>query len=222
MEQLPLQLRDEHLFLEAAGSLWLLDTGAPTSFGSVPALALAGELVRFPNSYLGLNVAALSEFVGVQCAGLLGADVLERFDFLFDVPNSTATISTGQLDHVGARAALDEFMGIPIVSVGIRGIDYRMFLDTGAQISYFQHESLASFPAAGRVTDFYPGFGRFETETCNVDITLAGVEFTLRCGALPGLLGATLMMAQTEGIIGNVVFRDRLVGYFPRRRLLVL
>jgi hypothetical protein len=38
------------------------------------------------------------------------------------------------------------------------------------------------------------------------------VEFTLRCGALAGLLGATLMMAETDGIIGKEVFRDRSVG----------
>ena len=111
-------------------------------------------------------------------------------------------------------------MGIPIVSTRIRGIDYRMFLDTGAQISYFQHDSLQSFPAAGLVTDFYPGVGEFHTETHNVDVTLGGVEFTLRCGVLPELLGATLMMAETDGIIGNQVFSDRSVGYFPRRRSL--
>jgi hypothetical protein len=117
---------------------------------------------------------------------------------------------------------LDDFMGIPIVRADIRGIGYRMFLDTGAQISYFQHDSLASFPTAGLVTDFYPGFGQFQTETYHVDMTLGGVQVTLRCGVLPPLLGATLLMAQTEGIIGNQVFRGRRVGYFPRRSLLVL
>jgi len=222
MVKLPLHLRDGHLFLEAESALWLFDTGAPTSFGSLPALTLAGEQFRLCSSYLGLTAATLSRFVAVECVGLLGADILGRFDFLLDAPNGTATISTSQLVHRGTTVDLDEFMGIPLVSAHIRGVDYRMFLDTGAQISYFQHDSLASFPAAGRVSDFYPGVGQFETETHSVGITLAELEFTLRCGELPGLLGATLMMAGTEGIIGNEVVKNRLVGYFPRRRLLML
>ncbi|MBE3050163.1 hypothetical protein IMZ48_48235 [Candidatus Bathyarchaeota archaeon] len=222
MTTLPLHLRDGHLFLETAGALWLFDTGAPTSFGSSSALTLAGEQFRLGSSYLGLTPATLSRFVAVEYAGLLGADILGRFDFFLDAPNGTVTISTNELEHSGVTVTLDEFMGIPIVSARIRGIDYRMFLDTGAQISYFQHDSLASFPAAGRVADFYPGVGQFQTETRNVDITLGGVEFTLRCGALPGLLGATLMMAETEGIISNQVFSNRSVGYFPRRRSLIL
>lgn len=32
----------------------------------------------------------------------------------------------------------------------------------------------------------------------------------------------TLMMAGAQGIIGNQILTNRVVGYFPRRRLLVL
>jgi hypothetical protein len=222
MTRLPLHLRNGHLFVETAGALWLFDTGAPTSFGFSSALTLAGEKVRLGSNYLGLNAATLSSFVAVECVGLLGADFLGRFDFILDAPNGKVTISTKELDHSGLNVHLDEFMGIPIVSAHIRGIDYRMFFDTGAQISYFQHDSLATFPVAGCVTDFYPGVGQFQTETYKVDIKLGGVGFTLCCGVLPGLLGATLMMAETEGIIGNQVIANRSVGYFPRRHSLVL
>jgi hypothetical protein len=222
MPTLPLHFRNGHLFLETAGALWLFDTGAPTSFGTLPVLTLAGEQFQLSSSYLGLTAAALSRFVAVECVGLLGADVLAGFDFVLDAPNGTVMISTNELEYGGLTVHLDTFMGIPIVSTRIRGIDYRMFLDTGAQISYFQHDSLRSFPADGRVTDFYPGVGEFQTETHNVNVTLGGVEFTLRCGVLPELLGATLMMAETDGIIGNQVFSDRSVGYFPRRRALAL
>ena len=182
----------------------------------------AQEQFRLRSSYLGLTAAILSRFVDVDCVGLLGADILGRFDFILDAPRGMATISTGVLEHSGPVVDLEEFMGIPLVWARIHGIDYRMFLDTGAQISYLPHDSLASFPPAGRVTDFYPGVGQFEVETHNVDITVGGVAFTLRSGALPQLLGATLMMAETDGIIGNAVFSNRPVGYFPRRRRLVL
>ncbi len=222
MNTLPLQLRDGHLFVELGGELWLLDTGAPTSFGTAENIFIGGEEFRLGSSYLGLTAATLSSFVGVPCVGLLGADVLGRFDMVFDTPSGSLAISTGELVHSGQSVRLDEFMGIPIVIARVGGSDYRMFFDTGAQISYFQDDSLTEFPAAGSVTDFYPGVGQFQTETHEVPVSLGGVAFTLRCGTLPGLLGMTLMMASTEGIVGNAILSNRIVGYFPRRRMMVL
>lgn len=222
MNTLPLQLRDGHLFVELGGELWLLDTGAPSSFGTSRSLTIAGEQFSLGPSYLGLTPAILSQFVGLPCVGLLGADVLGRFDHLFDTRSGRLTVSTSELQHSGQTVPLDDYMGIPIVTARVGGHDYRMFFDTGAQISYFQNDSLAEYPSAGRVTDFYPGAGQFQTDTHDVPVSLGGVAFTLRCGTLPSLLGMTLMMASTEGIVGNAILSNRSVGYFPRRRTMAL
>jgi len=222
MNTLPLQLRDGHLFVELGGELWLLDTGAPTSFGTSRNLTIAGEQFSLGTSYLGLTAATLSQFVGAPCVGLLGADVLGRFDHLLDTTGGRLTVSTAELSLSGQTVRLDEFMGIPIVTARVGGRDYRMFFDTGAQISYFQDDSLAEFPSAGIVTDFYPGVGQFQTDTHDVPVSLGGVAFTLRCGTLPGLLGMTLRMAGTKGIVGNAILSNRSVGYFPRRRTMIL
>jgi hypothetical protein len=222
MNTLPLQLRDGHLFVELSGEPWLLDTGARSSFGRSGILSLAGEQFRLSTSYLGLTAATLTRFVGVQCVGLLGAEVLGRFDHILDEASGTLTISTAEFAHSGHLVRLAEFMGIPIVTAQIAGTDYRMFFDTGAQISYFHDDSLTDFPSVGSVTDFYPGVGRFQTDTHEVPVMLGGVSFTLRCGTLPELLRATLMMADTKGIVGNQIPRNRVVGYFPRRRSLAL
>lgn len=97
-----------------------------------------------------------------------------------------------------------------------------MFFDTGAQVSYFQDDLLATFPPAGVVSDFYPGVGQFETDTFMVPFVLGEEAFSLRCGQLPDLLGMTLQMARVQGIVGNAILRDRMVGYFPRRRMMAL
>ncbi|MCS6804709.1 MAG: hypothetical protein RMM98_15675 [Acidobacteriota bacterium] len=219
---LPLQFRDGHLFVELVGELWLLDTGAPTSFGASRSITIAGEQFSLGSSYLGLTSETLSQFVGVPCVGLLGADVLGRFDHIFDTTAGSLTVSTAELSHIGLTVRLDEFMGIPIITARVGGRNCRMFFDTGAQISYFQGDSLTEFPYAGCVTDFYPGVGQFQTDTHEVPVSLGGVSFVLRCGMLPGLLGMTLMMAGTEGIIGNAILSNRTVGYFPRRRSMIL
>ncbi len=222
MITLPLILKNGHLFVELAGNLWLFDTGAPTSFGESTALMLDEQPFTISKSYLGLSASTLSEFVGIPCYGLLGTDVVGQFDHLLNSVNETLTISKTELKHSGRELSLSEFMGIPIVTAQIAGQNYRMFFDTGAQISYFQNDSLKQFPADGVVTDFYPGFGEFQTSTHQVEVSLGDKRFTLRCGALPHLLGMTLMMADTQGIIGNQVLANRLIGFFPRRRALCL
>lgn len=222
MITLPLMFNHGHLFVKLEGNLWLYDTGAPTSFGATDSLSFAGEQFGLPSSYFGLTAATLSQYVGVECSGLLGADVLSRFDHILDTAGGKLNVSTAELSHDGQSVRLDEFMGIPIVTASVGGSDYRMFFDTGAQISYFQDDSLTRFPSAGSVTDFYPGVGQFQTDTHQVPVSLGGVAFVLRCGGLPGLLGATLMMAGTQGIVGNQVLNDRIAGFFPRRNLLCL
>ena len=222
MQTIPLIFKDGHLFVDLNGSLWLFDTGAPTSFGDEEDLTIAGEQFTPSNSYMGLSAASLSQFVGVQCSGLLGADILECFDHILDCATGTLSVSTTELPHSGKRLSLSEFMGIPILTARIGDKDYRMFFDTGAQISYFQDDSLADFPACGNVTDFYPGFGEFQTDTHDVEVSLEGIQITLRCGTLPGLLGMTLMMADTQGIIGNQVLENRVIGFFPRRNALCI
>jgi hypothetical protein len=143
MNTLPLQLRDGHVFVEIGGDLWLLDTGAPTSFGTSQSLTIAGEQFSLDTSYLGLTATTLSRFVGVPCVGLLGGDILGRFDHILDTAGGRLTVSTTELSHGGQGLPLDEFMGIPIVTARVGTRDYRMFFDTGAQISYFQDVSLS-------------------------------------------------------------------------------
>lgn len=222
MLTIPLTLQHGHLFVELGDARWLLDTGAPRGFGDTPALTILGERFRLDTDCAGLTASALARFVGVPCAGLLGVDVLGRFDHLFDVPGGSLTLSTTELSVDGQDVPLEEWMGIPIVPVRVRGTVHRMFFDTGAQVSYLPGDALAGFPATDSMTDFYPGIGRFRTETRTVPMVLGEVVFPLGCGTLPPQLLPVLLGASVQGIIGNAVLHHRRVGYFPRRRTLTI
>lgn len=141
MDALPLIFRNGHLFVEIEDKLWLLDTGAPSSFSEIADLVLAGKQFKLGKSYLGLSAAILSRSIGVQCAGLLGVDILQHFDHILDFPSRTLSVSTTVLEHSGQQLCLSAHLGIPILTAQIAGSDYRMCFDTGAQISYFQDES---------------------------------------------------------------------------------
>lgn len=225
MHQLPLHLRDGHMFLEIDGQLWLIDTGSPASFGDVDAVTIAGRRFDLAPRLREADAAMISDSIGVACIGLLGAEVLGSFDHLWDAAGSTATLSATDIDHAGDALPLELLEGIPILRTRIRGVDQRMFFDTGAQFSFWEDDAIASFPPAGEVDDFHPTIGPFKTATHTVEIALGPLVFNIRCGRLPGSLPhirGTLRAAGTSGIVGNEILLGRTTLYAPRRRLLVL
>jgi hypothetical protein len=184
MNTLPLRLIEDHLFLQIDGGFWLVDTGAPHSFGTAPTVTIASRSFDLGEHYVGLTADALSGAVGVECEGLLGVDVLNHFDVLFDVPREAATIVQQDLHPFGVRLDLKAYMGIPIVAASVGGTTYPMFFDTGAQISYLHSGDFETFPLAGSLQDFYPGFGEFRTEVRRIDMEIGDLRVILRCGVL--------------------------------------
>lgn len=217
-----LKFLQKHLFLSLENQLWLFDTGAPQSFGEGEKLAILGKEFPIASSFMGLDANKVSEHAGVEMQGLLGADIINHFDYRIDVLNESVEISEDSIEMGQSPLQINEFMGIPILAAEIGGAEYSMFFDSGAQYSYFQGDELSSFPPLGKVADFYPGVGPFETDTFSVPITIGSVDISTQCGKLPDLLAMTLSMADTSGIIGNELLLDRVVTYSPKRNLISL
>lgn len=217
---LPLRQERGHLFVPLEGHLFVVDTGAPASFSSGRSVALGNHRVEVAESYLGLTASALSGLLGVQVAGLLGADLLNQFDVVFDVRGGALRLADTTLDVTGSDAPLDDLLGVPIVPVECDTQPLRMFFDTGATVSYLLAIDPSRYPDAGRLDDFYPGFGTFSTETCIVPFRVAGHRVELRCGRLPDLLGLMVTMGNASGILGNELLTRHTVAFLPRRRLL--
>lgn len=221
-ESLPLSREDGHLFVTMSGGSYLLDTGAPTSFADGGTVSVLGEPVEVATEVMGLSPESLSEMVGRPTIGLLGMDILSRYDMLIDMPARELVLSTDPLELQGEALSLDEVLGVPIIELQVNNSPARVFFDTGAQVSYLQEAEALGGRPAGEVSDFYPGFGPFTTDTWHVDFALGPVLHTARCGQLPGLLALTLQMAGVDGILGNGILKGRVTGFFPRRQLMVL
>lgn len=222
MQILELTYQSGHLFTQLNGAKWLIDTGSPATFGTTSQIRLGDQEFFAASEYMGLNAESLSGSLKLECSGLIGTDVLNQFDWIIDIENESLVFDVANLSLDGETLPTRMLMGVPIVTVHVGDEQHDMFFDTGAQVSYLQSDSLGSFPDAGAMTDFYPSFGEFDTPTHNVPMVFRNTNFTLRCGRLPSVLAVTLLAAGTTGIVGNEVFLQRKIGYFPRRKLLVI
>jgi len=211
-----------HIFLSTREGLWILDTGAPTSFGATESIELSGQLFKLDRSYMGLNSELLSSYIGKETLGIIGADILNQFDVIFDIPNGQVDFVKEEVVCSGATLFIKEFMSIPIIEIKINGQFERMFFDTGAQISYWQSKAIEEFPRLELKNDFFPMIGSFDVQTYRVACSLAGIEYSIQFGSLPGLLDMMLKVGGVTGIIGNEIMGNRKVVYSPRTSKLVL
>jgi hypothetical protein len=103
---------------------------------------------------------------------------------------------------------IDSFMGIPILRVKIGDNEALMFLDTGAKLSYAAEEITENYHCIGQEQDFYPGAGEFFTNCYIIDTKIGEKTFPVKYGNLPALLQMSLMLANTQGIIGYDFFKN--------------
>jgi hypothetical protein len=217
-----LVFKKDHLYVEIEGALWVYDTGADSSFGD-RATGLLGPKEDVADLYAGqFSAADISGFLGETVAGIIGADIINRYDHIIDLKSNRLTVSDGDLTSEGFVQPLEFFMGVPMLKTNIGGGSHSLFFDTGAQISYFQGTPPPEAPDAGELEDFFPMVGAFRSQTKHIRVGLNGLSHTLRCGKLPGMMGMALSMANVSGILGNEVMRQRVTAFYPRREQLVL
>jgi hypothetical protein len=224
MTTYPLLLRGGLMFVEHEGS-WLIDTGSPVSLSRGGELCLDGVQCDLQSNLMGFAAEDLSGIVGFEVTGLIGNDAISRFDWIFDLPNQTVSVSRDELHLDGSRLPVETFLTVPLLQTTVSGQAVRALLDTGAELSYFPPSVLDGLAPEGNFRDFHPFLGWFDTELRKVHAVIANHDFVLRAGVIGdnvGLLGLTLSVANANGLIGNQIFHDRRVGYFPRRGTLIL
>ncbi|MBU1086894.1 MAG: hypothetical protein KKD05_05175 [Candidatus Omnitrophica bacterium] len=222
MQEYRLVFEDRHLFVYIEDRKWLLDTGAPRSFGNIQSINIGNREFSLTDNFMGMNSQKLSDFFKCPINGIIGVDILNNYDVIIDVPTGKISFSDEQIDFSGIVIPLELIMGIPLFKVEILGQEHRMFFDTGAQISFFENQNLKSFPDAGLFDDFHPSIGEFQVQTYRVALQLGSVTHIVQCGSLPDVLGNMINFAGAEGVIGNEIIKDRKIGYLPRRGEIVL
>jgi hypothetical protein len=226
------------------GTDWyLIDTGTFSSFSERGEVTIDGLRFELPlKEVRGMDASILSEHVKVRVNGLLGNDVLDHFDHIWDLPSGTVTIGPpNSLLQSGARVhlrreagkltalipgpdgvmrvqSMETTHGLVGVCAWIEHRPHPMIFDTGAAISYFDYPDRERFPAGEDYVDFYPNIGPFITDTRIIPTMLGGESFQLRCGSLKPVFQH---VAHT-GIVGNEIMHGRQVGYFPQRKQMVL
>lgn len=83
-----------HLFAQLNHQNWLIDTGSPATFGVSNSIHIGNHEVPAATENMGLTAEELSMSVKTKTHGMIGTDVLNQFDWIFDIANSETVVST--------------------------------------------------------------------------------------------------------------------------------
>jgi hypothetical protein len=206
MTSFPLQLINGHAVIQSGSDLILIDTGSPYTIHSSRNLEFMGQNFPCSTGLMGVSSESLSQMLGTPVTTLLGMDILSQFKELFDYRAGFIGFSQDEIPMKGYHVALSDFMKIPIIELEVTGKTLRFFLDSGAKLSYLSAAHTDGLPSTGVESDFYPGYGTFETPVYELQSSLVDTNFPVKYGNLPAALQSLLTMGNVQGIIGFDLF----------------
>lgn len=208
----PLVIRQGHLLIRGGhGRLALLDTGSPVSIGRGSEYRVAGQSWNPPTSMQAILDTAGSH-IGRRVEWLLGHDFFAANRVLIDWPaRQVRVLERYHPTAEGISIPMELVMGVPVVTGHSSRGTVRAVIDSGAALSYVPADIVAGLTPTGKRTDFYPGFGEFETDVWRVRAEVGGRRLTTSAGVLPPTLQMMfgLLLGSDGWIIGSDFFRGR-------------
>ena len=200
-------LSRDHVLIDCAGGMLLIDTGSPYSFHRNACIQLGGREYPVPISLMGVDAAYIADKVGQPVSGLLGMDIIGKIGLKIDIPGGKLSFFPSVDGMVQLPSGMG--MGYSYVDMTVAGKPARVVLDTGAPTSYVSKSFTEGLDPVGRITDFNPLIpgDTFETPVFEFPASFAGKAFSMKAGHLPGSLQLPLSMLGADGVVGMEILK---------------
>ena len=214
MKAFELIFTNGHILFDNGDGLVLVDSGSPASFHETGMMKVGDDSFEVPTSLMGVTSRYVSQNVGSEVRGLLGMDYIGRHATLIDIVGGRIVFDA---ETDGYAEVASFFAGCSGLVLNVGGREARVFLDTGAPISYLSHSFTDGEKSWGKKEDFSPfsSAGRFETDIYYLDTVFAGEQFRMQVGNLPSDMGMMLKVFGVDGVVGleilkrtSVIFAD--------------
>jgi hypothetical protein len=221
----PIVIRKGHILLRGGhGRLALLDTGSPVSIGRGAEYRVAGQVFD-PSDAMQSVLDAVGEHIGRRVDWLLGHDFFAANRVVIDWRARQTHVLFGRsiTDSRGFTIPIELVMGVPVVTGRSTHGRVRAVIDSGASLSYVPANVVQGLTPIGKRSDFYPGFGEFETDVWRVRAEIGGRRITISAGILPPMLQLMfgLILGANGWIVGSDFFRNRvMVIDYPNNRII--
>lgn len=210
MIKFQIELVDKVPIVRDGQNVILIDTGSPVTIHTQNSINFCETDYPCETNLAGTTVRKISEMLGAEITTLMGMDILSQYIIILDYSNKTVEFlkEDPNLNQEWNKVELYDFMGIKLLNLSIAGTNVRLFLDTGAKISYLPQALTNNLESINTLEDYHPTIGRFKTSCYVIHTELAGSVFSVTYGNLPYIFEQAIQLGGANGVIGFDLFMN--------------
>ena len=206
-----IEIYEGHCMIIDGDRKMLVDTGSPMTISNSD-FTFLGKETQSVKTFQGITLDSISELMGYKITQLIGVDVLSQYDILFDYPSEKITFYEQFKPESDYNAiAFTSMMKVPKIKLEIDGGTFDFIIDTGAKLSYADHDLVNGTPTVGKVNDYHPLIGQFVVDTYSKDFKVGDLSIKGLFGTLPPTLQPLMSLTQSKGFIGYDLFKGNQV-----------
>jgi hypothetical protein len=242
-EEIKIIMENRHLFVEIKDQVWLINNKSPITFGeqtrrfkvkdgkNLPdgiELRIDDQAFTVASYYRDENSDSISKKFNKKVYGVIGNNILNSFDIIFDIQNKNAIFSRDHLDLKGNKIEVLAATptDAPIIQIKLfkQSEPISAVFHTGSPVCYLSDKfSLRDYEFIEKYEDFYPPNLKFDVDLHLVPVTIGDREFQLKFGSIPHQIRNLLSEDKTLAFIGTEIFEKcSKIGYFLKRKEIVL
>ena len=193
--------------IEHDSKKYLIDTGAQISLSKDGNIKLGDINYLTPKENKGISPETISKFIGFEIDALIGATVLNKNKYELNYSKEEFNIGD---DANNASVEVKNIAGIPSTVIEINGSQKRMFIDSGAKISYLN--GIQFSPDDEEVEDFYPPNMIFKTQLSSLKVSDEMGDIEMKFGSLPNSISQMQDQYNVDGILGYEYLMKRVLS----------
>ncbi|MBQ0016661.1 MAG: hypothetical protein KBT04_06720 [Bacteroidales bacterium] len=217
-----IQFINDYPVIQTRQGMMLIDLGMPISYCPTGEIDFGNDTHNVEKQFP-MDFSVVNRIIAPEIVGVIGADLLNQ-------QSTRINYTLQQLetnyhgDDLGIATHSFSMTGYYGIKLNIGDRERKVFIDTGAPISYLLPRIAQQFPSTRSETDagFFNNGQQFQTTLHRATTEFMGQEWDIEYGELPDTYSMILRMLQIDGVIGkhflekfNITIRDNTVHCSP-------
>jgi Mg-chelatase subunit ChlD len=205
---------DGHVLAEIGNERVLIDTGGAVSIGRRPSLLLGEKDFPLLTNLPGVDIREISRLIGTRITALVGADILNQLNFVIDLEEGIFASLRKPVRNGRGILDITNTGGVPAVDVLVDGKMVPLIFSTGSRLSTLPLNIFRRYTPTGTRSDFYHGFGEFESPVAKLPVEMSGVSMDIDFGRIPESLEKMIKWGGAVGILSSDILEQFRLEYW--------
>lgn len=223
MEEFQIEWHNGYPLIHSGSDIILVATGSQETIHITRQFQFFGQVHQVVTQYNHTDIPTLQRWIHPKITTMLGMDIMSRCSVFFDLAGGMIRFDEVKPCHLFSQPfGIKTVMAIPVLKAIVNGHKIDVFLESAAKVSYLRNTLIGDREPSGVQSDFFPGYGNFDTKTWKLPTSVEAKDCEVEYGVLPARLSPLLEGARPQGILGIDFLRQFRVCLDVRNRQMTI